>query len=136
MTTNKQFENFTIHGLDPRGINILTGGTGYGARGVVLYPGSTFEVTEAVYAAQTDRLGNNFLDLTTEEQVARWGAARWGRGAEIPASVAEGIKARRIAQLETERDDITWSGGLRGDGTKLARLTAVRAELEELGVTE
>jgi len=132
MTTNKF--PFWIHGLAPQGVRVITSGQNYGAQGVTLRPGDVLEVTQEIRDLNANRFGESFLDLAPEEQVKLWGTQRFGRGTEIPKSVEEGNRARLIDQLQTEQKDILWSGGLRGDGVKAARLAAVRAALEELGV--
>lgn len=49
-------------------------------RARVLFRGETFEVSPAEYEATIDRLGRSWLDLTPEEQVARWGMQKFGTG--------------------------------------------------------
>jgi hypothetical protein len=129
MTDNKKFAPYVIHGIDPGGVNIITGGHGYGTKGVTLLPGMTIEITEAVRDLNVNRLNESFLDLDDDAQRAKWGKVRWGRGTEIPQSVVDGLEARRLADLKRERDDIIHSGGLRGDGTKVAKLHELNAEL-------
>jgi hypothetical protein len=129
MTENKKFVPYVIHGIDPGGVNIVTSGQNYAVKGVLLLPGMSLEVTEKTIDANRDRNGDCFLELTADEQRARWGAVRFGRGAEIPQHVTDALEARRIADLERERADIMYSGGLRGDGSKLARLQELNAEL-------
>lgn len=49
--------------------------------GRVLSRGETFTVSPETYDLTKDRLGNSFLDLTPDQQVARWGMQRFGTGA-------------------------------------------------------
>jgi hypothetical protein len=132
--TNTKFENFTIHGVSPHGVNIITGGGGYGTRGTTLRPGDVFEVTEEIHALNVNRVGDSFLDLDDDAQRAKWGAVRFSRGADVPQHVTDALEERRLADLKRERDDIIYSGGLRGDGTKLAKLHELNAELAAAGV--
>ncbi|SEB81084.1 hypothetical protein [Microbacterium hydrocarbonoxydans] len=46
----------------------------------VLYRGQTFTVTEEQYEFTKDKRGASWLDLTEEEQVARWGHQKFSTG--------------------------------------------------------
>ena len=48
--------------------------------GRVLSRGETFTVSAEAYELTKDRLGNSFLDLTPDQQVARWGMQKFGTG--------------------------------------------------------
>ena len=129
MTTKTKFENFVIHGLTPSGVRVVVSGFDYAVKGVTLYPGDTLEITEAIRDLNADRNGDSFLDLTPEQQRERWGAVRWGLGAEVPQHVFDALEESRLKKLRAERADIIYSGRLRNDGEKLARLKAINSEL-------
>jgi hypothetical protein len=128
MTSSSKYP-FTIHGVSPHGVNIITGGGGYGTRGTTLRPGEVFEVTEEIRNLNVNRNGESFLDLDDDAQRARWGSVRFSRGSDVPHHVTDDLEERRLADLERERADILWAGGLRNDGDKLARLKTLNQEL-------
>lgn len=53
---------------------------GDAATGRVLYKGETFTVSAEEYELSKDRIGRSWLDLTPDEQVARWGMQKFGTG--------------------------------------------------------
>lgn len=53
---------------------------GDAATGRVLRQGEEFEVTQDLYDATLDRVGESWLNLTPEEQVQRYGMVRWAEG--------------------------------------------------------
>lgn len=48
--------------------------------GRVLSRGETFTVSPETYELTKDRLGNSFLDLAPDQQVARWGMVKFAEG--------------------------------------------------------
>ena len=52
----------------------------------VMYRGDTFEVTEEEYEASKDLKGRSWLDMTPEDQEARWGNQNFGEG-DLPEGI-------------------------------------------------
>lgn len=103
-------ETFTIHGLDPRGVNVVldAGGSGFmaiSAKGTTIYPGDVLEITPATVDANRDRNGVSWLEYSDDEQVEHWGRRRFGRG-EPPQEVLDLVVAQRRAAAIAERDSL------------------------------
>ena len=89
-------EEFLVHFLDD----------GLTLAGKVWYRGQTLLVDSKVRSRTTDRLGRCVLDLTAEQQTAKWGRPKFGRGpwpgeqwTDPKAAEAE---ARRAGKLPTD----------------------------------
>lgn len=70
------------------------------AESSVMYQGQTFTVTEAQYEFTTDKNGHSWIDLTPDEQEARWGHQKFSEGpapegVEIGADDTHGLMYRR-----------------------------------------
>lgn len=103
MTDTRSFP-FEIHSLAVEGLSVLvTARNAITADSITLYPGSSIEIDEARYELSKDVNGASWMDLNTEEQVHRWGRARFGLG-EPPAHVVAGAKAARDVRLRGELD--------------------------------
>ena len=123
--TNHSFP-FEIHALAVEGLSVLVrANNAITADSVTLYPGGSIEIDESRYELSKDIHGNSWMDLTTEQQVEKWGRARFGLG-EPPAHVLAIAKAARDSRLRAERDNLLRTN------PHLAKSTAASARLDVL----
>ncbi|BFM23070.1 hypothetical protein [Microbacterium sp. che218] len=81
MTDKKTFPR-TLHALSTITLPDETfSPSAWGSLGTLVNRGQQVEVSEARYEATKDRAGNSWMDLTEEEQEARWGEVRFRWGA-------------------------------------------------------
>jgi hypothetical protein len=133
--TDKTFTEFTIHALDPAGITmpVYAGSTAITARSRILRFGESTVITADVYEQSKNRHGVSWLDATPEEQVAKHGKQRFGRGA-VPEHVVQTVQAQRAAEIHDEIASLKYTNPRL---SKASAATLRLRELEaELGVTE
>lgn len=108
---------FTIHSLDPSGVNIVTRSVSpFTADSVVLLPGDSYEITSEIYELSRDRDGNSWLDRDS---------THWGHG-EVPQHVKDAAESARLETLRAERDNLLHMN------PHLARATAASLRLDAL----
>jgi len=118
---------FSIYSLAVEGLSVVTKAvTPFTAEATVLQRGDVLEITSEIFELNTDRTGFCWLDLTTAEQVERWGRARFALGTETPEHILEERDAAHRATLEAER------GILLRNNPHLAKRTAAAARIFEI----
>ena len=126
MTDNTPAFPFVIHGLDAAGLDlVISAKTVWTAQGTTMYPGDLLEVTEAIWELNKSASGRSWLNLSHEEQIKKWGRARFGIG-EAPGHVIAANEAARHAALAAEIDT------LRRQNPHLMKQTAASLRLRSL----
>ena len=118
---------FTIHCLDPRGLNVVTliGADAITSNGVTLQQGESIEVTQAIRDANASRDGVSWVEWSDEEQIEHFGRLRFSVG-ELPQNVAKTLEAARLDKLSRERQFLLSAN------PALARATASALRLREI----